>query len=160
MAESSKEGHCFLDSQRSRKLFEALSFRPIARNRKVCYTTSQKGSGCAQSEITSLVGNKAPDEDKFKFSVAPGRTQSVRAQGRADTVLRNKEELVAIVRKLRICLRRAGYDSRRSTKGGLGKRKIAVKASEFVEPTLLVICLTETPGPRQTTIDRPNDKRN
>ena len=67
MAEPATERNSLLDPKGSHELLKAVPLRAIADHGKAGQVASQQGSSRAQSEITSLPGNQAANEDQLKF---------------------------------------------------------------------------------------------
>src|ERR1700744_6391903 len=76
----------------------------------------------------------------------------------ADSVLRDKEQIVVIVRELGVGLRGGGKDCRRVAVSGPTKRHETGETSETGIPFLLFLGLFETLGKRKSAINRPNHK--
>src|ERR1700722_91695 len=105
MGNHAAERNRLLDSKRLRQLLKAIPFRTIADYREVGQSVSQKGRGSAQREIARLIGNQVSDENQFQFAVSLRTSRSASAEGPRKSVLRHKEQLLAISRKLGISLR-------------------------------------------------------
>src|ERR1700745_3604263 len=63
MAEPAAEENSVLNPKRLRKMLEAVSLWPITHHRKAGQAAAQKGSRRAQSQVTSLSGNQAANEN-------------------------------------------------------------------------------------------------
>src|SRR5437016_6288493 len=127
LADPAAEGNSLLDSKRSCELLDPISFRPVTDHGEVSQIAPQKGSGPAQSKITSLPGNQAANKQQLKFTVALGPPRIIQTGGAADAGLRDKKQLIAVFGKFGIRLGRSGYDGRRVAIRGPGKRKKPVQ---------------------------------
>ena len=101
MAEPAAERNSLLDSKGSCQLLEAVPLRAIADHSKAGQITSQKGSSCAQSKITSLPGNQAANENQLKFGVGLRTARVTETKGASDAGLRDKKQLCRYTRQTR-----------------------------------------------------------
>ena len=101
MADPAAEGNSLLDPKGSRKLLETVPLRAIADHGEAGQIASQKGSRRAQSQIASLAGNQAPDENQLKFRAGLRTARVTETQGASDARLRDKKQFVAIRRQTR-----------------------------------------------------------
>src|SRR5206468_8649624 len=138
--------------KRPRQLLEAVSLRAIADHGKAGQITAQKGSRRTQSKITSLPGNQATNEDQLKFGPRVRATRITVTQRASDARLRDKKQFITILGKLRMRLRRGGYDRCRVTIGGASERQVSIQIPQVGDPFLLVVELGKTGRPGQTTI--------